>query len=221
MTSRAKKPPLTKEAIVARAVTVADKDGLDALSMRKLAADLNTGAMSLYNHIEDKDALLVEMIDVVYNEIERPAIATPAITEKQWAAWRTAMRITAISTRDAFLRHPWAVGPMMRVLPGPIRLDYMDAILAAFANSGLAPDDAHDAYHVYDTHIAGVAMSQIALPLDSHDEVTAAATEFLEGLDAERYPHVRAHVIEHLEERDGSFGFSLDLLLDGFERLRR
>lgn len=92
-------------------------------------------------------------------------------------------------------------------------------MLAAFANSGLEPDPAHHAYHAYEVHISGFMLSQLAFRYDE-EQLKDAARGFLTELDAEAFPHMAAHVTEHLEDRGSDFEFGLDLLLDGFERLR-
>src|ERR671925_327807 len=92
--------PLTRERVLRAAIKSADRDGIQALSMRTLGQKLGVEAMSLYNHVRDKDDLLDGMVDVVFGEIE----LTPPGTD-----WRIAMRQRAISAHQVLLRHPWAV----------------------------------------------------------------------------------------------------------------
>src|SRR5262245_28295584 len=104
----AKRPPadelrragLTRDRVLGAAVAIADDGGLDQLSMRKLAKSLGVEAMSLYNHIRNKERLLDGMVDIVFAEIESPSVE---------GEWREQMRNRAISTREALNRHPWAV----------------------------------------------------------------------------------------------------------------
>lgn len=207
---------LSKQRIVQAAVAFADESGLDGLSMRKLAKELGTGAMSLYNHVANKDELLVAMIDVVFDAMEPPA---PVSAASAPAEWRAAMRASAISSKEAYTKHPWAVAATMSNLPGPVRLHHMERVLAAFSNSGLDRDPAHHAYHAYEVHISGFMLSQLAFRYDEA-ELKEVARTFAEQVDGDKFPHLVAHVHEHLEDRGSDFDFGLDLLLDGFERLR-
>src|SRR3954468_24941422 len=105
---------LSKERVLQAAVALAGRDGIEPLTMRKLADELGAGAMSLYHYVPNKDELLDGMVDIVFGEIELPTAD---------ADWRTAMRRRAISTREALNRHRWAVGLMeSRVTPGPASL---------------------------------------------------------------------------------------------------
>jgi len=96
---RTKKKPLSREKILLHAVRLADRDGVAKLSMRSVAETLNVEAMSLYNHIKNKDDLLNGMVDVVVSEFEHPAATVP---------WQLAMRKCAIHTHEVLLTHPWA-----------------------------------------------------------------------------------------------------------------
>ncbi|HUP16880.1 MAG TPA: TetR family transcriptional regulator, partial [Acidimicrobiia bacterium] len=91
--------PLTRERVLRAAMTLADKGGIESLSMRKLGLALGVEAMSLYNHVANKDEILDGIVDLVAGEVEVPA------TEGDWKA---AVRQSAISTHEVLLRHPWA-----------------------------------------------------------------------------------------------------------------
>src|SRR5881628_3379560 len=95
--------PLSKELVLQTAVELAARDGIDSLTMRKLADELGAGAMSLYHYVPNKDELINGMVDIVFREIELPSTDVD---------WRTAMRRRAISTREVLNRHRWAVGLM-------------------------------------------------------------------------------------------------------------
>ena len=94
---------LSTERVLKTAVALADRQGLESLSMRKLADELGSGAMSLYHYVPNKEQLLDGMVDIVFSEIEPPSTDVD---------WKTAMRKRAISTREALRRHPWAIGVM-------------------------------------------------------------------------------------------------------------
>src|ERR1700760_3849016 len=92
---------LTRPLVLETAVALADQDGLDGFSMRRLAQELGVVPMALYKHVANRDELLDGMVDVVFAEIESPSIDED---------WRSALRRRAISAREALKRHSWAIG---------------------------------------------------------------------------------------------------------------
>ena len=156
---------LSRERVLAAAVALADEGGVEELSMRKLAKKLGVEAMSLYNHIANKDYLLDGMIDFVFSEIEPP---TPG------EDWRQEMRESAISTRDALNRHRWAVGLLdARPNPGEANLRLYEAVLACLREAGFSAEMAIRAQSIQDAYIFGFALQ----------ETTRHEEEFLFGLD--------------------------------------
>ena len=122
--------PLSRERVLGAAVALADRGGIGALSMRKLAQELGVEAMSLYHHVANKDDILDGIVDVVFSEIELPSGD---------ADWKAAMRQRAISAREALLRHPWATGLMeSRSTPGPATLRHHDAVLGILRTAGFS-----------------------------------------------------------------------------------
>lgn len=208
--------PLSKDRIVAAAITFADAHGFDSLSMRKLATELGAGAMSLYNHVADKDELLQAMVDIIIAKIEAPAPIDGTVDPD---GWRATMRASAISARDVYVQHEWALPGALRTIPGPRRLHYLEAVMGAFTRSGLEPDTAHHAYHAYEVHISGSALTAITFEFNDA-ELKQAAAGFLQRIDHDAFPHLVHHVHQHLDDRPSDFEFGLDLLLDGLERLR-
>src|ERR1700741_2585219 len=97
-----RRAPLTRERVLQAALKLADDGGFHSLSMRKVAAKLRVEAMSLYNHVASKEDIVDGLVDIVFGEIEVPV---PGSLD-----WRSAMRVRAISVRDALNRHRWAVG---------------------------------------------------------------------------------------------------------------
>src|SRR6187399_3364854 len=96
-----RRTPLTRDRVLRAAIALADETGLEALTMRKLGQQLGVEAMSLYNHVANKDDLLDGMIDIVFSEIDPPAAG---------GDWKAELRGRALSTLAALRRHPWAVG---------------------------------------------------------------------------------------------------------------
>ena len=118
--------PLSRERILSAAITLADEGGIDSLSMRKLAEGLGVEAMSLYNHIANKDDLLAGIVEAVAGEIATPSTDTE---------WKTAIREIATSAHESLLRHPWARDLWIRTSPGPARMRYGDSLLGALRSA--------------------------------------------------------------------------------------
>ena len=209
-----RRKPLSRERILETAVALADEQGIEALSMRKLGQSLGYEAMSLYNHVANKDDLLDGMLDIVLAEMEPPE------PEEGLAGIRRA----AISAHEALQRHPWAAAMLMapnRVRPA--RLQYMDALLASLRLAGFSPETTYHAYHVLDAHVIGFSLWQTthgSLPPDVGD-----LRAFLDRmLPVDSYPDLNAHGRQHLDEGPhrevSAFEFALDLILESLERLR-
>src|SRR5438132_6001472 len=138
---------LSRERVLDAAITLADREGIAELSMRKLGQEVGVEAMSLYNHVRNKEELLNGMIDTVFGEIDRRAAN---------AEWSAAMRQRAISARQALKRHPWAVGLMeSRAQPGPATLRHHDSVLRNLRTAGFSVELAAHAYSVLDSYIYG------------------------------------------------------------------
>ena len=206
--------PLNRERVVRAAVALADEAGLEALSMRKLGQRLGVEAMSLYNHVANKDDLLDGMIDVVFSEIDLPASD---------AGWRTAMRQRAASVREALARHPWATGLMeLRTTPGPTSLRHHEAVLDCLREAGFSIENATHAYWLLDSYIYGFAIQEASLPFGTPEELAEMAEIVLPRVPAETYPRLNEAAAAALASGDDythEFEFGLDLILDGLERL--
>ena len=205
----ASRAPLSASRIVAEAVAMADEGGVEAVSMRKLADRLEYGVMSLYNHIPNKDDLLARMVDAVAAEI-----APPPPSEAPLAA----IRSVAVSTHDALAQHRWAAGVWLQCLPGPARSARMEDLLRLFNSSGLSSGLAHHGFHAITNHVLGYTMQQVSMTLaDEHP--TAKAEEYLQSLPTDEFPHMIAHVHQHLRgDTASSFELVLDLILEGLVR---
>src|SRR5687767_8828719 len=158
---------LSKERVLHAAVALAARDGIEALTMRKLADELGAGAMSLYHYVPNKEQLLDGMVDIVFSEIEPPSLELD---------WQTAMRRRALSTREALNRHRWAVGLMEgRMNPGPASIRIREAILGCLREAGFSVEMTIQAYSVQDAYIYGFALQERSLPFESAEESTAVA----------------------------------------------
>jgi AcrR family transcriptional regulator len=195
--TRQPRDPLTRERIFAAAVELADTEGLKSLSMRRLGHSLGVEAMSLYNHIQDKDDLLAGIVGSVLGEV---VFSPPSLD------WRRSLRDSAISAHDALLRHPWA-GELL-LSPGgpgatPARLRHIEMILERLRFAGLSPSAASRGYHAIDSHVLGFTLWELGhrLPDD-------APPDFLEtmmrAIDLDAYPYLIEHAGVHMSEDDES-----------------
>src|SRR5581483_1301060 len=154
MASTRSRLPLSRDRILQAALALADEHGVEALSMRKLGQALGFEAMSLYNHVQNKDDVLNGILDLVIAETEP---ADPA------APWDAAIRRSAISIHDALRRHPWAA--KLLTSAGHVRaerLRQMDALLACLRKAGFSEETTYHAYHVLDGHVIGFTLWEIS-----------------------------------------------------------
>ncbi len=206
-----KRPPLSKERVLVAAVELADRGGIEPLTIRKLAAELDAKPMTLYHHVANKEEILDGMVDRVFDEIDLPP---------QDMEWRSAVRQRSLSAREALGRHPWAI-PMMesRTSPGPATLRHHDAMLGCFRRGGLSLEMAAHAYALIDSFVYGFALQEASLPSGGSEEIGEFAGELVEAMRADEYPHLVEFTTEHVMKPGYSFAntfeFGLDLLLDG------
>ena len=210
--------PLSKERVLRAAVTLADRHGIESLSMRKLADELGVAAMSLYYYVPNKERLLDGMVDIVFGEIEPPSADDD---------WKTAMRKRAMSTREALGRHPWAVGEMEgRTEHGAANLRLHDAVLGCLRAAGFSIEMTVHAYSVQDAYIYGFALQERDMSSESADDFAAEAQRQMHAYAdvLADYPHlvevVGGYVAKAGYDYATEFLFGLDLILDGLERLR-
>jgi AcrR family transcriptional regulator len=205
---------LTQERIVDAAVEYADAHGIEALSMRRLARELGVEAMSLYNHVANKDQILDEMVQSVMTQVEMPGDTSD---------WRAAIRAWAISRREAMLRHPWTASLSGSRRSGePSQLRQADWLLRTLREAGLDPVHVYHAYHLLEAYVLGYVVLQLSVDVD-REELEQMADRFLQKLPHEEYPDFAEHVRGHMEAKTGEGGFELglDLILEGLERLVR
>ena len=177
---------LSKERVLRAAVALAARDGIEALTMRKLAADLGAGAMSLYHHVPNKEQLLDGMVDIVFSEIEPP----PTDVD-----WKTAMRKRAVSTREALARHRWAIGMMEgRTTHGPANLSLHNAVLGCLRAAGFSLEATVHAYSVLDAYIYGFALQERDMSSENADDFAAEAQRQMHEYQAVLAEIGRAHV---------------------------
>ena len=208
--------PLTCERVLQSALGLADQGGIDSLSMRRLGQQLGVEAMALYYHFANKNEVLDGIVDLVFGEIDLPAIGTD---------WKQAMRQRAISVRDALMRHRWAIGMMeSRANPGPANLRHHDAVIGCLLAGGFDMAMAAHAYSLLDSYIYGFALTKMNLPFDALDDIADTAKEMLEPFPEGEYPNLMAFITEHAMQPGYDYGdefeVGLDLILDGLEQMR-
>ena len=208
--------PLTRQRVRRAAVALADRGGVGALSMRKLAQELGVEAMSLYHHVANKDDILDGIVDVVFGEIELPTGE---------AGWEAAMRRRSVSAREALRRHPWATGLMeSRRTPGPANIRHHDAVLGVLRNAGFPVELAAHTYSLLDSYIYGFALQEASLPFHTPEETAEVAQEIMSVFPADDYPHLAEIATEHVLQPGYDYGdeflYGLDLILDGLARAR-
>ena len=198
------------------AVALADGRGAEELTMRKLAKELGVEAMSLYNHVANKDDLLDGMTDGVFAEIDLPSGG---------GDWQAAMRRRALSVREVLSRHPWATVLMQsRARPGPATMRHHDAVLGTLRRAGFPIELAAHAFSALDSYIYGFVLQEKSLPFDTAEETAALAQTILAHLSPVEYPYLRELTVEHVLQPGYDYGaefeFGLDLILGGLERAR-
>jgi AcrR family transcriptional regulator len=201
---------LNRDRVVRAAVELADRDGFDGLTMRKLADRLHVVPMAIYKHVADKDELLDAMIDLVFGEAEVPA----------GAGWRKAMRARATSMREALRRHPWAVGRMETGTPGPENLRHHNAVMECLRReAGFPFRTAVHAYSLLDSYIYGFALQERTITGDVPAELERRSEAVA---DTSPYPYLMEIAAEFARtgyDYAQEFEFGLDLILDGLDEL--
>jgi AcrR family transcriptional regulator len=203
--------------VLRAAVDLADQHGIAVVTMRRLGQQLGVEAMSLYNHVADKDDLLNGMVDLVIGEVGLPA---PEL------GWKPAIRAWAAVARTVLRRHPWALWlTKSRRRAGDATLRHHDAVIGCLREAGFAIEAAGPAYSLLRSYVYGFALHEQSMPLDtSENAADAMRRKFLRDVPAEEFPYLSELLVEHLAQHnvshDRSFAFGLDLILDGLERVR-
>ena len=207
---------LSRERVLGTAIDRADQGGLDALTMRSLAEELEVAPMALYNHVVNKDDLIDAMVDVVFGEIGVPPGG---------GDWKASMRRRALSVRDALLRHRWAIGLMeSRRSPGPANLRHHDAVIGRLRAAGFSVQMAAHAYSLLDSYIYGFALTKLTLPFARSEEVADVARGMLQLFPVNEFPNLVEFITEHAVRPGYDYGdefeYGLDVILDGIEGVR-
>jgi AcrR family transcriptional regulator len=191
-----RQPRVTRETIASTALAIADSEGIDAVTMRRVAAELTVGTMTLYHYVTSKAELMAIMLDAIMAEQIAPTEELPVDD------WRAALTILAHRGRAMLRRHPWVLGGLQYTGGsggGPHALQHTEQSLAAVASTGLPPADRLDIIGAIDDYVAGFVLKTDLEPgLESvPDEAIAAATAYLDReLRSGKYPYMEALIGE-------------------------
>ncbi|MFH9329748.1 TetR/AcrR family transcriptional regulator [Streptomyces althioticus] len=214
--SRGPKPGLTLERIVEAAVDVADRDGLGALSMRRIATELGTGTMSLYRYVPGKAELLDLMLDRVQRPSENPA-------DPGDGGWRPALEALARATLALYRRHPWLLEVnQSRPILGPSALDGMERVFSRIKPMGLSDPELLSVIVMIDGYVVGAARTQLYQEQAEHNSGLTDA-EFWEAqrpalekaMSSGRYPLMAGLSEDTFDSGFDHFEFGLQRILDG------
>ena len=176
--------------------------------MRKLGAELDVEAMSLYNHVANKDDIYDGMIDYVFSSIPLPQLDTD---------WTDTIRVVGAGAMERFGAHPWVASLMMTCGNfGPGALTFMDRVLAVLSNAGFSDEDTHHAWQMLASHTMGYALQQAASSGPVKEELDDRDIQLTHLADL--YPHVAriAPLLTHCEFGH-EFGFGLEIIIDGLD----
>jgi AcrR family transcriptional regulator len=206
--------PLNRERVLRAAIVLADTAGIEALTMRNLGKAVGVEAMSLYNHVANKDDVLDGIVDLIVSEIELPS---------SHGEWKAAVQQSAISAHETLLRHPWACDLWTSRQIWSARLRFGDALLRSLRQAPFSKEITYHAYHVLESYIVGFTRQELSYTFVAAENLPDLATTFLRQISTTEYPYFAEHVMQHLEPDHGdirAFEFGLDLILDSLHRLR-
>ena len=211
----ATRPGLAAQTIAAAAVAIADADGLDAISMRRIAAELSVSAMAAYRHVSSKDDVLEMMVDLVYGEVDIPG----------GAGWRETMSTFARGVRDLVLKHPWLTqlsAPQAVFELTPNRLALEERALRVLGGQGLDADTAMSVYRSVAAFVHGATRAEMGYRQLVGESCVDDAWSGLSGqlnwlLGTGRYPAFERYVQDAARQDDLTWQFEtgLDYVLDG------
>jgi AcrR family transcriptional regulator len=207
---------LTRERVLAAAIQFADRDGIEAISMRRLAQELGVEAMSLYTHVRNKEDLLDGMVDALIVEI-------PVGTDG--GDWKPSIRGMALAARGVFVRHPWAPRTVQtRRAPGPAMLGYLNAVIGTLREGGFSIAQAHHALHILGSRLLGFTQDLFDDSAELQPEAAAGVAQELGAA----FPYVAEMAVAVAHDGalgpcddDAEFVLTLDLMLDILDRLQR
>ena len=213
-------PSLSRARIAAAAIAILDAEGLEGLSMRKLADRLGAGVMSLYWHVANKDDLLDLALDAVLALPAAQASDTEA-AERQPADphpvqhWRADILEMASDWRAAMLAHPWSAALLPSRALGPNILARLEMLGSALARAGVAEADINAAIWSLWNHVMGATITRASFAVSSQDRQAAQTRAADPAAD---HPTISRTNLVMDDDWDGAFRKGLGFLLDGVGR---
>jgi AcrR family transcriptional regulator len=199
--------PLNRERVLRAAVAIADSRGIGALTMRELGRELGVEAMSLYNHVANKDDVLDGMVDLVLGDVELPADEPD---------WKQAMTRRAVSAHRVFALHPWA-----SALVDSLR--YLDWVVGTLRRAGFSLPQTAQAFSLLDSYIYGFGRQQLNMSAEGDYDQEQMAQAFMSAIPVDEYPYLTEMVVGHAlkggYDAEADFEFGLRLILEGLERI--
>jgi AcrR family transcriptional regulator len=183
-----RRPRYTRQQIAQTALAIADTEGIQAVTMRRIAAELGAGTMTLYHYVGSKNDLIALMEDAIMGELLVPDGQLPT-------DWRQALTAIARRARATFRRHPWALTGMRGTGLSPHALRHFEQSLAAVADTGLDAAARLDLIALVDDYVAGFVLKsdlEPALEAIPPDIARAAADHLDAQLATGHYPHTQA-----------------------------
>ncbi len=218
--------PLSKTRVLEAAMGLADRTGIETLTMRNLAQELGVEAMSLYYHVANKEALLDGLVDSLLAEIEHERGDFEVVQDQ--AGWLPTMRNLILTARTVMLRHPWAPRVIeSRTTMTPTLLRYFNALLGIMIEGGFSNDLGHHAMHALGSRALG--FNQELFEPDNTDQGDEEAEAMMADLGPQ-LPYLMGMLAEVVHDDPDTtlgwcddqteFEFGLDLLLTGLEARR-
>lgn len=207
--------PVNRERALEVALEVADLEGIEAVTMRRIARELGVEAASLYHHVRGKEEILDGLVEAVAGTIDLPN-PTPD--------WREAVSMRARSTRATLRGHPWAVSLMAsRTTPGPATLRLLEAGIRAFREGGFPVALAAHAISTVDSYVHGFVLQEVNLPFHDEAQLAAMTGAVMETFPAAEFPYLfeltREHVLQPGYDYGEEFDSGLEIVLDGVATL--
>jgi AcrR family transcriptional regulator len=207
--------PVNRERTLVVALAVADAEGIESVTMRRLARELGVEAASLYHHVNGKEEILDGLVEAVAAEIETPGHS---------GDWRGAISQRAHHTRAGLRQHPWAVSLMAsRTTPGPATLRLLETGIRCFREGGFSVPLAAHAVSAVDSYVHGFVLQEVNLPFRDESELAAMTGAIMETFPTSEFPYLFELTVEHVlkpgYDYGNEFDSGLNVVLDGVAAL--
>ena len=198
----ANRAPVNQERTLSVALAVADSEGIEAVTMRRLARELGVEAASLYHHVRGKAEILDGLVEAVAGRIELP---DPSPN------WRRDITRRAHNTRATLREHPWAVSLMAsRTRPGTATLRLLETGIRSFRQGGFSVVLAAHAVSTVDSYVHGFVLQEVNLPFRDESQLAAMIGQIMESFPASEFPYLFELTLEHVLQPGYDYGQEFD-----------